>query len=306
MLVYGLTISCISVLGLAVYLGYRLFRMKRSMRRIAKDLLDMSAEPTSNRSLMFDYPDRDVEEMLTAMNRYLEEMRAQTREAATKEKRLKAEIENISHDLRTPLTAMMGYLSMLNREGFSKQDRDYYEIAMRKTRQMQELTGKFYELSRVTSESFRLELSRIDVARIVKETCLDQYALMERLNIMMELPDGPVKALGNEDALTRVVVNLLQNASRYAHKYLKVSLQVKGQNVVLAFTNDVVAEERIADPERLFDRFYVRETSRKQGGTGLGLTISRTLVEHMGGKMTVVYIDGENAEELQFAICLRG
>ncbi len=290
-----------------------------------------------------------MEAFLCAVNENLEEIRKLRIAYAKKEENLKEEIENISHDLRTPLTAILGYLKMMDTSSMSREEQESLKIVRKKSEELQKLIGQFYELSRVSDGNFQMKLEETDAGRILRECCLSHYGLLEKLKVELFIPEMPVKIRGNQEALTRVFVNLLQNSVRYGQTELTVFAENKENEAVFIFENDieegtelealtrvfvnllqnsvrygqteltVFAENKeneavfifendieegteLSDPSRLFDRFYMQEASRTKGGTGLGLTVSKYLVEYMNGKIWAEYKKTEQKTYLQITI----
>lgn len=291
----------------AFYLAYRLFLIRRSISRTEEELRSISCAPIENRILKLPFPDRHMEGLLKAINQNLESTRAERLAFQKKELQLKEQVENISHDLRTPLTAILGYLKMVDAQNLSAEDQEYLNIAIRKSYTLQALVSRFYELTQVTSEDFRLELTPVDVGRLLKETCLDHYELIEKkdLQFQMDLPNAPAIIYGETQALERIFSNMIQNGIRYAKTEL--SVRVLGSSgsgkIRLIFENDIAPDMEIDDPNRLFDRFYIQEQSRSHGGTGLGLTISKHLTEHMNGTMQAAYYSKREKRILAFTLC---
>lgn len=285
-----------ALIGFILLTGYLLFRLvllQTAVKRAAKELEEISADLDANRILRLPAPNRCFERLLKAINQNLLSIREKGIYYEKKELAFRREIENISHDLRTPLTAILGYLQMLKEAPLSEQQKEYLGIVERRAGNMQELTNRFYELSQVTDRDYHIKLSDIDAGRILREACLDHYKLLEKaaLDMELEIPDRPLMIRGEEEALRRIVYNLLQNAVRYGESKLCVSAEADKQSgaVSIIFSNDVLPEKRVSDPEQLFERFYVQEQARVSGGSGLGLTISKALAAHMNGEMTAEY-----------------
>lgn len=148
------------------------------------------------------------------------------------------------------------------------------------------MIGQFYDYSRVTSEDYLPELKEMDLGRLLRETVLDSWREIEerQLEFTFHIPEGPVMIWGNENGAERIIRNLLQNAGRYAGHFLEITLREGADRVVMTFANDV-SDFTQEDADRLFQRFYVKDPSRNEQGTGLGLTIAKTLAEKMGGDM---------------------
>ena len=279
----------------AVYFACRLFLLRSSIARAEKELLEISRELEQNRVVKLAAPERGLERLLEAVNENLMVIREERINCQQKECRLREQIENISHDLRTPLTAILGYLKMMDMEDRKPEEREYLEIAIRKSDTLQALISEFYELSRVTAENFRLNLVKVDGARILRECCLDHYGLLEKKKLLVEIPGGSAFLYGDEEALERIFVNLLQNGVRYAKSEMNIKMceDENEKKISFIFENDIEPDMAVSKPERLFERFYMQERSRSRGGTGLGLTISKQLTEHMGGTVYAEYREQE-------------
>lgn len=273
---------------------FRLLALKKSIKEANRELAEISQDLPQNRAVKLAVPDKDLEDLLFTINQNLASIRRERQYYQKQEQKLKEQIENISHDLRTPLTAILGYLKMMDTSDMTEENLEYLDIVIKKSYALEKLTSQFYELSRVTDENFQLPLSSVDAGRILREVCLENYGLFEKehrtLHINSEM-EAPLMIRGNADALTRIFSNLIQNSIRYSASELNIctGLCADGKMVQILFSNDIRPEQEISDPDKLFDRFYIQEQSRHQGGTGLGLTITRSLVEHMNGTITAAY-----------------
>lgn len=293
-----------------LYLTCRLLLLKHSIKKAARELQEISLAPGENRVVKMAVPEKELETLLGSINQNLKVIRKEQQDYQHKETQLKEQIENISHDLRTPLTAVLGFLKMIDTSSLSPEDRSYLDIAVRKSHTLQNLIAQFYELSRVTAESFQITPVPVDAARILKESCLDNYALFEKEQLSVRMPEfqNTITISGDAQALKRVFSNLVQNSIRYAKSELTIQIEQSPStgSVKFLFTNDIEPDLEISDPSRLFDRFYMQEQSRHRGGTGLGLTISKSLIEHMNGTIEAKYSSDGTAHFLTFIIQLPG
>ena len=260
----------------AVYFAARSFLLKRSLRRASVELREITQSLEENRVLKLETADRDLEEFLVQINRALSEIRQEKNEFRRQEKEFKRQIENISHDLRTPLTSILGYLKLMDTESMPVDERENLDTVRRKAEALSRLVGQFYDYSRVTSGE-------------IEE---------KHLEFSFHIPERPVMMRGNENCSERIIRNLLQNAVRYAEHCLEISLKEENGSVILVFENDVSGFTQ-GDVEQLFRRFYVKDPSRNSQGTGLGLTIARTLAEKTGGSMRAELV-GE--DRLRFTV----
>lgn len=189
--------------------------------------------------------------------------------------------------MRTPLTSILGYLELIERENVTVEGWEDLEVVRRKARFLQRLVSQFYDLSRISGGDYPLQMEDVDIGRIVRETAADHYQELAAggRQVEIEIPDKPVPAYADKDALTRIIANLLENMAKYGESSLRIRLEEMEQKISILFENDVEAWEEDS-AERVFERFYVNDSSRSQGSTGLGLTIARSLAERMGGSLS--------------------
>lgn len=297
-----ITIGIVLIGILSIHFTMRLLMLRSSIRRINRELTQIASDLEENRVVKLPVPEKEMEALLVTMNRTLKEIREQRISYQKKEQQLKEQIENISHDLRTPLTAILGYLKMIDTEGLDDEGREYLGIAIAKSQTLQKLVSQFYELSCVTSDNFHLKQERVDVARLLRECCLEHYPLFEqeKKELQIDIPEVPVVISADGDALARVFENLLQNSIRYARSGLWITLNQEEGSIT--FLNDIHPGQEVSDPNRLFDRFYMQKEARNQGGSGLGLTISKYLTQLMGGTMEAEYATKEGKRYLIFRL----
>lgn len=301
-----LNMAAIVILSAAVlYLGYRLLALKRTIAQADRQLQEISGELEENRIVKLAAPERELEAFLVTVNGNLKQIRRERLEYQRRERQWKEQVENISHDLRTPLTAVLGYLKLMDNEQLSLEDREFLEIALKKSQNLQRLVNQFYELSRVSSEDFKLKREQTDTARLLRECCLEQYTLFEQagLELKLSIPEYPLWLSTDSEALERIFVNLLQNAARYGKSVLEVEVRDRGEaRAQYVFRNDLPEEVEEVDPGLLFERFYMQERSRTRGGTGLGLTIAKHLAERLGGSIQARYETKGEKRYLSFSV----
>ncbi len=211
------------VLGLlsltSLYFFLRCRTMAGAVRRTNRALKEISGELEANRVLKLPAPDREMEELLVTINEALRKIREQHLEYAKREQEFQRQIENISHDLRTPLTSMkIGYLDIMDKTALDPEDREALEVVKRKARFLQQLVGQFYELSRFSGEDDTPRVEHVDIARLLRETIVDYYPESTARNLLVDINimEGPVNVRADKDGLERVFQNLLQNVCRYA------------------------------------------------------------------------------------------
>ena len=290
---------------IAVYFCIRFFLLKKALGEAAQELREITEDLEENRIVRLPSPQTEMEVLLEEVNRNLEAIRRIHVGYQEKEQMLQRQIENISHDLRTPLTSILGFLDLIDESSLKAEDRDSLEIVRKKARSMKRLTTQFYDLSRLTAGDYELEVGKADAGRILRETTLESYQELVRknLDVRLDIPDEAVFALADEAALERIFSNLIQNALRYAVSTLRVSLKEEKSGITVLMENDTEHLDA-GEVDALFDRFYTADHSRSEGSTGLGLPIARYLAENMGGELTACVKVHGSRKWLQFYLKL--
>ena len=274
-------------LAAAAFLAARYALLKRSLRQADRELGEIVGHLEDNRIVRLPAPDADLEALLGTVNRALAGIRARH------EAELKAQVEHVSHDLRTPLTSIRGYLALVDDAALDAEAREALGTVRRKAASLERLVAQFYELSRLQGDDVPLELGPVDVGRMLRESVAEQYRLLadRGLDVRLDVPEHAVLARANGEAVERVLANLLHNAGKYAKTALEVSMAGEGAGaagaggrVAVEFANDAegLSESALS---RLFQPFFMADASRAQEGSGLGLAIARHLLERMGGSI---------------------
>ncbi len=276
---------CLILILLSIFLAARLCLLHRAIRRAAGDMEEIEDQPESNRQLKTASIDCSLERLLKQINvvyraRQLERIRYKRREL-----QIRQEIENISHDLRTPLTSILGYLDLIEDEETTAQEREeYLGIIRRRARVLQSFIQDFYEISRIQADDYPIKRTSILVQGLVKEVIVAYYHSFEERHIQVHisLEESPCRLLADRNQLERILNNLIQNALKYARRNFSIKQFVTGDHCVLQFINDAegISEE---DLGRIFERFYTVDQSRSGQSSGLGLTIAKTLTEKLKG-----------------------
>lgn len=277
-------------MGIAVlFLALRYRMLQKCVRQASLDMEEILDSPQENRILRISTPSREAEHLLEQINRYIQYHQRERIEWQRQERQLQEQIENISHDLRTPLTAILGYLELVDASGLSGADREALAVVERRCRYLQRLICDFYDLSRLENKKVPLQRKPVEITRLIRETMLSYFPEFEerRLAVELSLPETAVTVLGDPEALERILHNLVQNALRYARSRFEICVRKanpeEGEHrVFLEFCNDTDSLTQ-ADIPFLFERFYTADHARPSGSTGLGLTVSRLLAQAMEG-----------------------
>lgn len=276
-----LILLILSLILLAAVL-YAQYRRSRALRRAARDLKEARVAPGTRLRLYS--PDDKLEELLSQINGLLEDKERETRVLRSREESLRRQIANVSHDLRTPLTSILGYLQLMGREDISPEEyRHCLEIVEGRAKVLQDLITSFYDLSRIEGGEYPLELQSVDLRRSLEPLLAGFYEDFEQagFQVTVELMESPPAVSADPGAVTRILTNLIGNALKHGSKTLDIRLYQEGQILVTAFSNDA-PELTQEDLPRVFERFYTADQMRTGQNTGLGLAIVKALSEQMG------------------------
>lgn len=273
----------------SVYFSTRFFLLSRSINNVTKDFKYISKNVNSNRKLKLNYPEKHLEQLLLEINKYLEDTQIYKQKYIKREEEIRKEIENISHDLRTPLTSIRGYLELIKDEDIpDKEKKEYIYIIEKRAKVLQNLIQDFYDLSRLENNDYNFSMEIIDINKELKEQILMFYNDFDKKNIDVDikLKETPILVYLDKNAIERVFHNLIQNATKYSKSKFCMLLNSKNGEIIIAFKNDVQDMNR-QDLDLLFNRFYMKDSSRSKDSSGLGLTITKFLIESMNGKIDI-------------------
>jgi signal transduction histidine kinase len=191
-------------------------------------------------------------------------------------------VSSISHDFRTPLTSMLGYIQMLRKEAYTANEEKYLSIIEERTRTLSQLVEEFYTLSTLESNEYKLTLQKINPYLLIQEQLASYYEELEKAyeTVDVTIPEEALFIQTSPNDLKRIVGNLLKNAFQHGQSSFKVSAQKNGGEVLFIFENEVANPENL-DVDRLFDRMYRGDKSRSNNSTGLGLSIAQKLAERL-------------------------
>lgn len=281
-----LIIAFLSVLIAALII--KIISLKRAVKDIEESL---SEKLTTDTNTLIDISSNDkrIRSLAGTLNRELAVFRKEKLSYMNGNNELKNSVTNISHDLRTPLTAICGYIELLEREEKTKEAEKYLDIIKKRAEFMVKLTEELFGYSVIMSEDGGKTTSYTDVKNVLEESIASFYEVLMARNIVpvINLTKEKVIRKTAPHALSRVFSNLLNNAVKYSDGDLEISLFENGE---IVFAN-TASKLDVVEVEKLFDRFYTVETAKNS--TGLGLSIAKTLTEQMRGEISAKYKDGK-------------
>lgn len=281
----------LAALGAAIL---RLLAYRSQMDDMARVLEETDAE--SNLRLTVQMNSGPARRLCRAMNARLEAGRQLRLEALQSEQELKYTMACISHDIRTPLAGAMGYLQLL--DGEPEHQDEYLGIVKRRLEELEELLESLFLYTRLQGGSLPLECGQTAAILPLWDALAEFYPQLEAAGIQpsLQFDREDMQVWANPDALGRVYRNLLANAIRHGGGGLTVTVQ----DGSICFSNPL-GPGPAPDPAHLFDRFYQSSPARRKGGAGLGLSIVRELMEHMGGQVSAQTVGNELHIRLLFS-----
>ncbi|MCR8842601.1 HAMP domain-containing histidine kinase [Paenibacillus sp. SC116] len=244
-------------------------------------------------------PHKPVEDLGGELNRLIDYFQKTFDRTQFLEDERKQMIANISHDLRTPLTSLLGYLEALSSDSTLtvEEKNNFIRIVSDKGNLLMERLQDFFELAKLEADDSQSELVEVNLTGILQEVLVEFYPNFQKAAItpIVNIPDSPLYVMSNQIQLRRVIENLMSNALRYGLDGKEVGVAVREQSDYVWV--DIWDRGKGISPQdlsRVFERFYTGAASRNQSlrGTGLGLTITKSLVEKQGGQITVSSIVG--------------
>ncbi len=292
----ALIIVCSALGAIAAALAIKLFLIKKSAEEIRESLEEKLSEDT-NTLISVSCADKDIRALAASLNKQLRLLNEKRHIYEQGDSELKRAITNISHDLRTPLTAICGYLDLLEREGKTENTSEYIKIIKNRTEAMKKLTEELFGYSVIMAGENKLDIKPLTINDVLEESIAAFYAALTDKGIKPNIDITEKKIVRNADrsALSRVFANLLSNAVKYSGGDLDVSLNENGE---IIFKNTASGLDEI-QVGRLFERFYTVEAGRSS--TGLGLAIAKSLTERMGGEIRAEYIEGRIVVRVLFS-----
>ena len=279
------------VIGILLLIIFALLAKVYFLRRSAQEIAEAFRERLSaDTNTLIDISSRDPDllKLASEINDQLRLLRAERHRFQQGDHELKEAVTNLSHDLRTPLTAISGYLDLLDREEKSETVTRYLSHIRNRTEALKGLTEELFRYSVVTSQQ-TLKWEPVNLVRALEESLVSFYGAMQERGIHPEirLPESPVLRELDAGALSRVFSNIISNALKYSDGDFTVEMKLDGE---ITFTNTAAGLSAV-EVGRMFDRFYTVEAGRNS--TGLGLSIAKLLTERMGGKIEASYNIGK-------------
>ena len=287
-------IICALLATAVCVLAYKFVASQKALKSLT-DAVNESISLGMTEEILLDTDDKRLKELVASLNNELLRIRELKSEYLAGDRELKEAVTNIAHDLRTPLTAIYGYIDLLAKSDDPEERKKFIAAIESRTAAITHLTEELFEYTVISSESTRKAVPT-DICRVLEDTLIASYPIFEQKGItpVIKTPDRAVIREVDPISLSRVFENIISNAAKYSESDFSVVMTDDG---VISFSNRAPGLT-VSDVGKLFDRFYTADPSRRS--TGLGLAIAKTLVERMGGKVFADYSDEKLSIVLHF------
>ena len=301
-MVYKLIFVIVLLVLIVVYLFIHLILLKKSIKDLKNDFISIKDIKEVERYLTINFPDKNLEELAMEINDYIDSYFKNNYQLKNTIREVRGEITHISHDLRTPLTSILGYLELFNEEELTNEQKEIISVVKRRSLGLKDLIEQLYEYTRLENKEYNIKIEKIDLYKVLQEHILEFYMEFEKKNIDFKLNMSkeakPIWINGDIKCIKRILTNLTNNALKYTNGEAEVNLKVKGN--IVSFTY-ITTRGSLTDYDikHIFDRFYKKDLSRSvTNSSGLGLTITRIFTERMGGN---IYAYGD--DEYLYIVC---
>lgn len=281
----GLRLFIITLLFLGLLIKH--IMLKREIKNVTNQM-KMLADGSTEKMLDLSLIDSDLEQLAGVLNQYNEKQRYNVACALQHEERLKESVANVSHDLRTPLTVILGHLQLLQRLDLTDEQAKRVNIVLNKADRMNTLVGSFYEISILDSDQACPQKEKLNLCNMLMDLITDNAPALDSKNIQLEiiLPDYSVFIISDRSIVDRIFQNLFTNAIRYSAGFIRISLSQTDKDGIVFCIENTVQNVKELDEKRMFERFYTGDTSRNSKGTGLGLAVVKLLADKLGCRIS--------------------
>lgn len=284
----------IVLLALVAYLSYTIYLSRKELKEFRENLEDKEASEIKVALQSYSYTG-ELNEICKIIEAIIDSKNTMGQKYNASIENQNLMITNISHDFRTPLTSIMGYIDVYEKT----RDEKYLEIIKKKAEELKELIDGFYDFSRLVSKSYKIDKRVFNLDDFIKEEIVNYYDYYIAKGQMIDVSLDRVRCFQDEKNLKIVVDNLISNMMKYSEGKDKIELKLKDGYFELKFSNlaQIETDDSI---ERVFERNYTIDKSKNDASSGLGLNIVENLCELMGLNASVSY------EDDIFAITLKG
>lgn len=274
------------LIAIIIVLVLKLVWLELSLKEIRISLKEILKSDTNN-LISISSGNKEIKALTNDLNTELKSLRSQKLQYENGNQELKSLATNISHDLRTPLTAISGYVDLMKENEDNSKQKEYLQIVENKTNDLILRTEQLFDFFKTMDIGVKIEKQEIFINELLEEALANFYTIFKENNIIpqVEITQSKIYKIADRNTVIRVFENILSNVSKYSSGDFKVKLEESGK---IVFSNKATSLDR-ASVEKIFNRYYTVENAKKS--TGLGLSIAKQLVELNGGKIIAKYVD---------------
>ena len=279
---------CIIILFITSIISIKYILLKLSLNKLYKDF-ELIINSDTNNLLTISCNDKNLKEFINKLNKNLKKLRKLELEYNQGNINLKHTITNISHDLRTPLTAIKGYLDILDKKNFTKEQIKYFNIINTKVNDLVNLTEELFNYSKILDKTYLIKKEQVCLNIVLEEVLCSYYDLFKNNNIIPKIDITSNKIIKEIDLICfkRIIENIISNLLKYSNKSIYIKLDNTGS---ITFINKTKKLDKVS-VGKIFDRYFTVESSKKSNG--IGLSIAKELVILNNGEITAKYINNK-------------
>ena len=276
-----MTILFVLALLMIFYLCIYILKMNRELHNISSQILE------EKKIININLFNKSINSLVNLINKKEQRDREEMIKSEDRLSEIEDTILDISHDIRTPITGVSGYLQLLSKTEIEDRQREYIELARGKIISLEKLVEDFYQISYVDSNE-EIQIHDIGIVDFLIETLLDKSIVFERqnINLITDFPDEDIMVKGNSNLMRRIVENIIDNVGYHGKNTLKVKFEEADKYVNIVFENPMDVEDEI-DVDLVFEKFYKADKSRSRESSGLGLSIVKKFMEKLNGNTTI-------------------
>ena len=293
-----------------IYITIKYILYRRQVKNICRQLKFLSENETNYR-IRTDVKEKEILSLAELLNDINDKNSKREIYLQNKDKRLRETLTSVSHDIRTPLTSLKGYFSLLMSEEDMESKLKYADVMGERMDNLGALLDELFTYTKLQNEDYKLELEEQDFTKLVLDTIFSFYESFKEKHIepSLDIDDKSYRVICNDVAVKRVISNIIRNAVIHGsgdiqieYKQVKVNGSKDEGAIRFSCSNKVQHPENI-DIDQIFDRFYKADKARSNSSTGLGLAIAKEMTERMSGNIEADLCDNIFSVSITFKLC---
>lgn len=292
-MIYIIIVLVVLLVGIFIYMIY----YRRQIKNISNQL-NFVLEHQSNKLIISDIKPKEISNLINYCNTLLEANRELDRNHLARNEIINETIVSLSHDIRTPLTSLDGYLQLAARQNI---DNEYITMASSRVKQLNKLVDDLFLYTKLQNPDYELELESTDISPFITRELFEFHNDFQKISTepIINLPDKKIMVSINTHALERVINNVIKNYFDHGQDELEIQHHTEDREVTITFKNAIVPGAEINSKD-LFTKFYKTDRSRSDQSSGLGLSIIESLMTKMNGKVNATVENGMFSIHLTF------